>query len=94
MMLSPESTKSEWLSKKRQMQGAQLSRNDPVTRAFPATQQLVSFCEAIMNRSVPNVCPTSHKKRNTDTETLADIQPKNSTPADGFRRGLYMNKMD
>jgi hypothetical protein len=27
-MLSQESKKSEWLSKKRQMQGAQLSRNE------------------------------------------------------------------
>jgi tetratricopeptide (TPR) repeat protein len=45
--------KSEWLSKKRQMQGAQLSRNEAyydyaaVTRAIAATQQLVSFCNAI-----------------------------------------------
>jgi hypothetical protein len=45
--------KSEWLSKKRQMQGAQLSRNEAysryaaVTRAIAATQQLVSFCDAI-----------------------------------------------
>jgi hypothetical protein len=46
-MLSQESKKSEWLSKKRQMQGAQLSRNDPVTGAIAATQQLVSFCDAI-----------------------------------------------
>jgi hypothetical protein len=42
-----------WLSKKRQMQGAQLSRNEAycdyaaVTRAIAATQQLVSFCDAI-----------------------------------------------
>jgi hypothetical protein len=28
LMLSQESKKSEWLSKKRQMQGAQLSRNE------------------------------------------------------------------
>jgi hypothetical protein len=54
MMLSQESKKSEWLSKKRQMQGAQLSRNEAyyryaaVTRAIAATQQLVSFCDAIM----------------------------------------------
>jgi hypothetical protein len=46
-MLSQESKKRERLSKKRQMQGAQLSRNDPVTRAIAATQQLVSFCDAI-----------------------------------------------
>jgi hypothetical protein len=45
-MLSQESKKSEWLSKKRQMQGAQLSRNDPVTGAITATQHLVSFCDA------------------------------------------------
>jgi hypothetical protein len=42
-----------WLSKKRQMQGAQLSRNEAycdyaaVTIAIAATQQLVSFCDAI-----------------------------------------------
>jgi hypothetical protein len=54
MMLSQESKKSEWLSKKRQMQGAQLSRNEAyyryaaVTRTIAATQQLVSFCDAIM----------------------------------------------
>jgi hypothetical protein len=53
LMLSQESKKSEWLSKKRQMQGAQLSRNEAyydyaaVTRAIAATQQLVSFCDAI-----------------------------------------------
>jgi hypothetical protein len=52
LMLSQESKKSEWLSKKRQMQGAQLSRNEaylgtPLTRAIAATQQLVSFCDAI-----------------------------------------------
>jgi hypothetical protein len=53
LMLSQESKKSEWLSKKRQMQGAQLSGNEAyydyaaVTRAIAATQQLVSFCDAI-----------------------------------------------
>jgi hypothetical protein len=41
--------KNEWLNKKRQMQGAQLSRNEAyydyaaVTRAIAATQQLVNF---------------------------------------------------
>jgi hypothetical protein len=35
MMLSQESKKSEWLSKKRQMQGAQLSRNE----AYSGTPQ-------------------------------------------------------
>jgi hypothetical protein len=35
LMLSQESKKSEWLSKKRQMQGAQLSRNE----AYSGTPQ-------------------------------------------------------
>jgi hypothetical protein len=49
LTLSQENKKSEWLSKKRQMQGAQLSRNEAyydyaaVTRAIAAAQQLVSF---------------------------------------------------
>jgi hypothetical protein len=51
--LMPSKILLRWLSKKRQMQGAQLSRNEAyydyaaVTRAIAATQQLVSFCDAI-----------------------------------------------
>jgi hypothetical protein len=55
-MPSQEGKKSDWLSKKRQMQGAQLSRNEaylryaPVMSAIAATQQLASFCDAIKLR--------------------------------------------